>query len=232
MDIHRPKAARSIREFLIEIGTIVCGILIALGLEQAVEAWHWHHVVGEEREALRDEVGHLRAAMMGRFELDACYVGRLAEVKEVIRRHDQSLPLGIVGPVGRPLYPPTPRPLWDMAVADQSLSHMKLSEKRRFIDAYEWIPVYEAITDSERGAWRVLQGLNHADKLTTADWSTVREAYEQAMETRTIIAGNEGAWLGDFSALAEKAPNQSVRHSPPVEAFCTPMLVTAPLKPH
>jgi hypothetical protein len=26
MDIHRPKAAHSIREFLVEIGTIICGI--------------------------------------------------------------------------------------------------------------------------------------------------------------------------------------------------------------
>jgi hypothetical protein len=34
MDIHSPKAAHSIREFLIEIGTIICGILIALGLER------------------------------------------------------------------------------------------------------------------------------------------------------------------------------------------------------
>jgi hypothetical protein len=38
MEIHKPKAAHNVREFLIEIGTIVCGILIALGLEQAVEA--------------------------------------------------------------------------------------------------------------------------------------------------------------------------------------------------
>lgn len=30
MDIHKPKAAHSFREFLIEIGTIVIGILIAL----------------------------------------------------------------------------------------------------------------------------------------------------------------------------------------------------------
>lgn len=37
MEIHKPKAAHSWREFLVEIGTIVCGILIALGLEQVVE---------------------------------------------------------------------------------------------------------------------------------------------------------------------------------------------------
>ena len=40
MDIHKPKAAHSWREFLIEIGTIICGILIALALEQAVESVH------------------------------------------------------------------------------------------------------------------------------------------------------------------------------------------------
>jgi len=226
VEIHKPKAAHSVREFLIEIGTIVCGILVALGLEQAVEAWHWHQVVGEEREALRDELGHLRAAMMARFELDPCYVGRLADVNEIIRRHDKSLPLGIVGPVGRALYPPTPRPLWEMAIADQSLSHMKLSEKRQFTSAYDWIPVYEGITDDERAAWRVLQGLNHAEKLTTADWSGVRAAYEQASGSRTILANSAGPWLGFFDPLAEKAPTESVRHAGPVEAFCTPMLVT------
>jgi hypothetical protein len=232
MDIHKPKATHNWREFLTEIGTIVCGILIALSLEQAVEAWHWHQVVSEEREALRDELGHLRAAMTARFELDPCYVRRLADVKEIIRRHDQSLPLGIAGPVGRALYPPTPRPLWDMAVADQSLSHMKLSEKRRFTDAYEWIPVYEGITDDERAAWRVLQGLNHVGKLTTADWSNVRGDYEQASGSRTILANSASGWLGFFNPLAEKTPTESVRHAPPVEAFCTPMLATPQLKPN
>ena len=29
MDIHKPKAAHSIREFLIEIGAIICGIIRA-----------------------------------------------------------------------------------------------------------------------------------------------------------------------------------------------------------
>ena len=38
MEIHKPKAAHSWREFLVEIGTIVIGILIALGLEQEMQA--------------------------------------------------------------------------------------------------------------------------------------------------------------------------------------------------
>ena len=224
MDIHKPKPFHSLREFLSEISVIVCGILIALGLEQGIEAWHWHAVVGEEREALRDEIGQLRAAMKGQFELDPCYVARLADVKEIIRRHDANEPLGIARPLGRPLFPPTPHPLWELAVSDQSLAHMKLSEKRRFTAAYDWMPVYEGITGDERAAWRQLQVLNHADKLTLADWSTVRDAYEHAEETHQIVAGSAHQWLVPFDALAGKTPDVSVRHAPPVEAFCTPML--------
>jgi hypothetical protein len=151
-------------------------------------------------------------------------LGRLADVKEIIRRHDANEPLGIVRPVGRPLFPPTPRPLWELAVADQSLAHMELSEKRRFTDAYNWMPVYEAITFDERAAWRQLQVLNYADKLTLQDWSTVREAFEHAAETHQIVAGSARQWLAPFDALAGESPDISVRHAPPVEAFCTPML--------
>ncbi|MDP9102557.1 MAG: hypothetical protein M3N05_00935 [Pseudomonadota bacterium] len=56
MDIHKPKAAHNWREFLTEIGTIVCGILIALGLEQVVEARHWAEVVHEAKHSIHDEL--------------------------------------------------------------------------------------------------------------------------------------------------------------------------------
>lgn len=56
MDIHKPKAAHSWREFLTEIGTIICGILIALGLEQAVEWSHWQERLRQTREQLNKEV--------------------------------------------------------------------------------------------------------------------------------------------------------------------------------
>jgi len=56
MEIHKPKAAHSWREFLIEIGTIVCGILIALGLEQTIEAAHWAEKVHDAKDAIHQEL--------------------------------------------------------------------------------------------------------------------------------------------------------------------------------
>ena len=72
MEIHKPKAAHSVREFLVEIGTITCGILIALGLEQAVEQVHWHHEVETERAALQDEARQSVTTAAYRVALDPC----------------------------------------------------------------------------------------------------------------------------------------------------------------
>ncbi|MDQ2764026.1 MAG: hypothetical protein M3Y22_11270 [Pseudomonadota bacterium] len=40
VDIHKPKPVHSWREFLSEIGIVVCGIVIALTGEQVVEQIH------------------------------------------------------------------------------------------------------------------------------------------------------------------------------------------------
>lgn len=52
MDVHKPKPWHNWREFLAEIATIVIGVLIALGAEQAVEWLHWRREVEAERGSL------------------------------------------------------------------------------------------------------------------------------------------------------------------------------------
>jgi hypothetical protein len=65
MDIHKPKPWHGWPEFAKEIGTIVIGVLIALGAEQAVEALHGHERVRQTREQIRDEVsGDVEAAAL------------------------------------------------------------------------------------------------------------------------------------------------------------------------
>lgn len=56
MEIHKPHAAKTWKEFFIELGTIVIGILIAIGLEQSVD--YVHHL-----DQLRDLRVELRAEL-------------------------------------------------------------------------------------------------------------------------------------------------------------------------
>jgi hypothetical protein len=56
LDVHPAhRAASSWKEFFIHIATIVLGLLIAVGLEQAVEYFHHRREVAEVREELRGE---------------------------------------------------------------------------------------------------------------------------------------------------------------------------------
>jgi len=56
LDVHPPHApTHTWRDFFIHIATIVIGLLIAIGLEQAVEALHHHHLAHQARERLESE---------------------------------------------------------------------------------------------------------------------------------------------------------------------------------
>ena len=68
LDVHPPhEAAHTWKDFFIHIATIVIGLLIAIGLEQTVEAIHHRREVSETREALEAEIGDNRKY----FEQDA-----------------------------------------------------------------------------------------------------------------------------------------------------------------
>jgi hypothetical protein len=56
MHIHLPKPLHGWREFAGEVGIIVLGVLIALALEQLVDAWQWREKVDRAEGAMRIEL--------------------------------------------------------------------------------------------------------------------------------------------------------------------------------
>jgi hypothetical protein len=64
LDVHPAHhAATTWRDFFIHIATIVIGLLIAVGLEQTVEAIHHRHQLHLAREAIYEELMHDHAAI-------------------------------------------------------------------------------------------------------------------------------------------------------------------------
>ena len=80
MGIHKPKPVHSLCEFFGEIGTIVVGVLIALGAEQAVEGLHHRTQVAELSEALNQELSYNLAVLRDTVSLQPCLDLRLANV--------------------------------------------------------------------------------------------------------------------------------------------------------
>ncbi|MGZ3367251.1 MAG: hypothetical protein ACXWKO_07860 [Phenylobacterium sp.] len=81
MDIHKPKPWHGWPEFLKEIGTIVIGVLIALGAEQAAELSHWAKEVREAKASIHDELALASVFAEERLARKACgdaYLDELA----------------------------------------------------------------------------------------------------------------------------------------------------------
>ena len=61
MEVHPPEhGIHTWRDFLVHMGTITLGLLIALGMEAAVERWHHHSELVEARERIREELAENR----------------------------------------------------------------------------------------------------------------------------------------------------------------------------
>ncbi len=88
MEIHKPKPVHNWREFLVELGTITLGVMIALAAEQAVEGWREHRQYQTDREAVRTELG-LQFMLMRRLpdrRTVACAAHQLDEVSALLDR--------------------------------------------------------------------------------------------------------------------------------------------------
>ncbi len=138
MDIHKPKAAHSFREFLIEIGTITCGILIALGLEQAVEAIHWAEKVHEAREAIHQELVQATVFAEERIALENCrdtYLADLATAIAASPNHWTPRPQTWCGVPHGTVFAGTERPwpteAWRSIVSEGTVSHFPARYRRQ-----------------------------------------------------------------------------------------------------
>jgi hypothetical protein len=131
LDVHPPHAPpHTWRDFFIHIATIVVGLLIAVGLEQTVEAIHEHHQRGEIREAL---VADARKGVQDSEDVHAFTVAAVQSVELRMDQIQQALatgkPLAPESPVGQPPDFAAPDdPEWK-AIKGSGLVHLLTSDE-------------------------------------------------------------------------------------------------------
>lgn len=190
MDIHKPKPVHNLREFASEIVIIVIGVLIALGLEQAVEAWHWAHEVEQERASLIAEEQKAQQSFVLRAIQHHCIDRRLSELNTILERHRLGVPLGIIAPLGRPARAGVSVGAWQIALAGQGLAHMPLTEKLKFDEKFSSFSYWNDIAEEEQAIWRRLSLVDQYKLLSEQDWSNIRLAYAEAVTINNRVGSN------------------------------------------
>ena len=219
MDIHRPKAAHSFREFLIEIGTIVCGILIALAGEQIVERIHERQVAGEAREQISKEVATDLAVLGNRLKSEPCLDRRFAELRRTLARANTG---AYVAPnwIGRPDSWDNQSGRWQAASQSGRAALLTSEEQRGFSFIYGQLAQILLLEADERQQWshlEALQGVAHPSAtLIDPARTALSQAMADDMAIRIRIAESTTA-LGEIGIAPVRSPVESS-----FESVCLP----------
>ena len=206
MEIHKPKAAHSWREFLIEIGTIVLGILIALGLEQSIEALHERQLAHEAHEAIDAEIRGDLDLISSRLSRQECIERRLDQVTGLLADWKS----GKAPPEGLALGDPGDAPLidqrWQANLNSGRFSREAAQDQSRQADFYTRLRVLNDVLQREHYAWSQLRTLELGPRLLSPD---MRPALTEALQSARTDAHDfaQIAWLQ--ARISKRALNTS-----------------------
>jgi hypothetical protein len=188
MDIHKPKPWHGWPEFLREIGTIVIGVLIALGGEQLVEMQHWRHVVHEARDALKDDEKQM-LFWSGQREAQApCLAREFRQLGDALDMAGETGRLKPLTYVAGPSRVSWSLRSYDGIVSGQALLHMPQAERAR-ITAHNNLSTYiQRGREVEVHDWSVLHSLEGGGRKTTdAEVANLRGVLSEAILQFSLI---------------------------------------------
>jgi hypothetical protein len=171
MDVHKPKLLHNWREFLIEIGTIVIGVLIALAAEQTAEAVHWHYQAAQAEAAIGDELHRNFVYMAEREEIDPCIRKRIVELRDKLLqpgtqwKADPQILGGPVATVFLPSYSTSHRSwihdAWTTAISNNAVSHMSADRVATYAAIYRGIDRLNEYQEAEFDVEEGMVALNY-----------------------------------------------------------------------
>ena len=174
MEFHKPHAAKTWGEFFIEIGTIVTGILIALALEQGLQALHDHKVEDEARAALRDEAAQNLYWVGVRERGEPCVRQELVEVADLLDLADRQAPFAVAQDVSLPVHVKITTQVWDANAQAGRTSLFSTDEQRNLGNFYFTTGELKSFQAKEEEAWAKLGALEGRTKLSQASTDAFR----------------------------------------------------------
>jgi hypothetical protein len=152
MEIHPPtKPVESVKDFLIHLSMITIGILIALGLEQAVESWHHHELGQQAQENILSEIrgnkkGVDRARVVVKENREAL-LKSLTTVRQLIA-HEKLKEAPVTIKLNAASLTSTS---WTTAQSTGALGYLGYGKAQKFAKAYEAQTLLQRIQDEEIG---------------------------------------------------------------------------------
>jgi hypothetical protein len=228
MEIHKPHAAKSWREFFIELGTIVLGILIALSLEQSIEAIHDRGLAREAEAAIHEEIIDNANRVNYRLSHQACIEKRLDDVAGLLAGwvDGKEFPAGLH--IGFPGGIVTIDQRWQANLNSGRFSREPEAAQTRQAFLYTMLRILNTEVLEEQAAWSQLRALQLGSHvLGPAYRPMVMQAMMSARLQAFAIAKLGPVFLA-YAKQINSGPDNEVFHAAIPGTTCEPLMPAIP----
>lgn len=159
MIIRKLMPREGFRPFAQEVGKIVLGVLIALGLGVIATEIGWKVEVAIAREALAFELGETVGQADERVNFSPCVERRLDQITRIVEKAEKDGRLPAIGNIANPPFRTWNRGVWDSAVSSQTAAHFPREEAAAFVGLNEFVSILSESNVRELDVWTKLYGL-------------------------------------------------------------------------
>jgi hypothetical protein len=158
------------KKFAREVGSVVLGVLIALGLGEIATSIRWRFDAAEARSAMLDDFERDAGVMHERQLVKPCIERRLDQVESLVRQARKTGELPLVSTIGRPPTRPIVTAAWDMGVSSGVLPHLSTSEANGFSTHFDMIEEMAQDMKAQSTLWARLAALENAPGPVSQDF--------------------------------------------------------------
>lgn len=217
----RLRPAHGWSDFATELVIVVLGVLIALGAQQLVDAWHTRGDVADFREALNAEMASNLYAYQGRIEQSPCVNSRLDQLEAWQRAWRGANGPPLSGTIARPLAFSTKTSVWRSS-ASNIAAKMPLKERLSYAALYDAFEAYDGLRNREVATWQALFAYDGAAKLSPAEVNALGGLIQSARSTDRSMTSNWPGIQADAAKLGIR-PVVDPNRGTPDAALCKPL---------
>lgn len=185
----RLKLSERQRKFVREVGSVVLGVLIALGLGAVATEIGWKVEVYYARNAMQVELGELIGQGEERDNIHRCVEARLDQLSLIVDAAAKDGRLPPLGGIGVPPWRTWPRGIW--ASNAETVAHLGRDLLDNYSSAYEFADAMAALGAREIDVWTRLHALVGPGRaLDGEEAAELRRAIGEARMIDRMIVGN------------------------------------------
>lgn len=204
----RVKRRKTIRD----VGEIVLGVLIALGLGAVASQIGWEVEVWRANRAIANELGEAVGQGLQRVRADKCIEAKLSSIGATLDKAEVEGRFARTGELGRPLTRTWSTDVWDSTRSADIASQMDRERLDDLSGVYRLIAIIDESTTREEEAWTELFAIVGPGRVAdAAELRALRGSLARARSAHRSIVGS-GVWLdGLVIRLGLPVNRESVR---------------------